>query len=46
MLECVDGSYYTRIIINIDKRLVEHQEGKGATILKSDYRSMRLPKGK
>ena len=36
--ECCDGSYYTGSTINIDKRLIEHQQGKGAI-----YTKKRLP---
>lgn len=30
ILECSDGSYYTGSTKDLDKRIVEHQEGKGA----------------
>ena len=30
ILECSDGSYYTGSTINLEKRLIEHQNGKGA----------------
>lgn len=29
LLECADGSLYTGITTNLDRRLREHQEGKG-----------------
>jgi putative endonuclease len=30
ILECQDGSYYTGITTNIDKRMKAHLEGKGS----------------
>ena len=30
ILECSDGSYYTGSTIDLDRRLFEHNEGKGA----------------
>jgi len=30
ILECSGGSYYTGSTIDLEKRIVEHQEGKGA----------------
>ncbi|WGH75356.1 GIY-YIG nuclease family protein [Tenacibaculum tangerinum] len=30
ILECSDGSFYTGSTINLEKRLAEHQNGKGA----------------
>ncbi|MCL6268129.1 GIY-YIG nuclease family protein [Flagellimonas myxillae] len=30
MLECSDGSYYTGSTIDLDKRLSEHEDGRGA----------------
>ena len=38
ILECADGTYYTGSTIDIDKRLVEHTEGKGA-----NHTKKRLP---
>ncbi|WP_250149199.1 GIY-YIG nuclease family protein [Flagellimonas sp. 389] len=38
ILECSDGSYYTGSTKDLDKRLVEHQEGKGA-----NHTKKRLP---
>ena len=38
ILECSDGSYYTGSTIDLDKRIVEHQEGKGA-----NHTKKRLP---
>lgn len=38
ILECCDGSYYTGSTINLELRLVEHQNGKGANHTKN-----RLP---
>jgi putative endonuclease len=31
MLACKDGSYYTGITTDIDRRLREHKNGKGST---------------
>lgn len=38
ILECADGSYYTGSTWNLEKRLWEHQQGKGAI-----YTQRRLP---
>ncbi|APA63599.1 GIY-YIG nuclease family protein [Maribacter sp. 1_2014MBL_MicDiv] len=38
ILECSDGSYYTGSTKDLDKRIVEHQEGKGA-----NHKRLRLP---
>jgi putative endonuclease len=38
ILECSDGSYYVGSTKDLEYRLFEHQEGKGAK-----YRSRRLP---
>ncbi len=38
ILECGDGTYYTGSTINLNKRLLEHQSGKGANHTKN-----RLP---
>jgi putative endonuclease len=38
ILECSDGSYYVGSTKNLEYRLSEHQEGKGAK-----YTSRRLP---
>ena len=38
ILQCNDGSFYTGSTIDLDKRLNEHQKGKGATHTKK-----RLP---
>lgn len=38
ILKCSDGSYYTGSTINLEKRLLEHQVGKGA-----NYTRTRLP---
>lgn len=38
ILECSDGSYYTGSAISIEKRLKQHQLGKGADHTKKDYR--------
>ncbi len=38
ILECSDGSYYTGSTKDLDKRLLEHQEGKGA-----NHTRKRLP---
>jgi len=38
ILECSDGSYYTGSTKDIEKRLMEHQEGKGA-----NHTKKRLP---
>ncbi len=38
ILECSDGSYYTGSTIDLEVRLVQHQEGKGA-----NHTKKRLP---
>ena len=38
ILECSDGSYYTGSTIDLDKRLIEHSDGKGA-----NHTKKRLP---
>ena len=38
ILECSDGSYYTGSTIDLDKRLQEHQDGRGA-----NHTKKRLP---
>jgi len=38
ILECSDGSYYTGSTINLDERLKEHQDGRGA-----NHTKKRLP---
>ncbi len=38
ILECYDGTYYTGSTIDLDRRLSEHQSGKGA-----NYTAKRLP---
>ncbi|WP_036156299.1 GIY-YIG nuclease family protein [Maribacter forsetii] len=38
ILECLDGSYYTGSTKDLDKRLLEHQDGKGA-----NHTRKRLP---
>ncbi len=38
ILKCSDGSYYTGSTNDIDRRLREHEYGKGA-----NYTSKRLP---
>lgn len=38
ILECADGSYYTGVTNNLDKRLRAHNAGKGAK-----YTRSRLP---
>jgi predicted GIY-YIG superfamily endonuclease len=38
ILECADGSYYIGSTNNLKRRLLEHQEGRGAR-----YTSRRLP---
>ncbi|MEM6894522.1 MAG: GIY-YIG nuclease family protein [Bacteroidota bacterium] len=38
ILKCSDGSYYTGSTIDIEKRIVEHNEGKGA-----NHTKKRLP---
>jgi putative endonuclease len=38
ILECYDGTYYTGNTKNIERRLNEHQKGKGA-----NYTAKRLP---
>ena len=38
ILECVDGSYYVGSTKDLERRLNEHQEGKGAS-----YTARRLP---
>ena len=38
ILECVDGSFYVGSTNNLERRLLEHQEGRGAR-----YTTRRLP---
>jgi len=38
ILECADGSYYVGSTKDLEQRLLQHQEGKGA-----QYTSRRLP---
>jgi putative endonuclease len=38
ILECSDGTFYTGSTIDLDKRMKEHQEGKGA-----NHTKKRLP---
>lgn len=38
ILECIDGSYYTGSTKDLERRLNEHQEGKGAR-----FTTRRLP---
>lgn len=38
ILECADGSYYTGSTIDLDKRLNEHKDGRGA-----NHTKKRLP---
>ncbi|MGX1928899.1 GIY-YIG nuclease family protein [Flagellimonas sp. 2504JD4-2] len=38
LLECSDGSYYTGSTIDLDKRIKEHQDGRGA-----NHTKKRLP---
>jgi len=38
ILECSDGSYYTGSTVDLDIRIVQHQEGKGA-----NHTRKRLP---
>ncbi len=38
MLECVDGSLYTGISVDVERRLSQHRAGKGAK-----YTRSRLP---
>lgn len=38
ILECSDGSYYTGSTIDLDRRLIEHQNGLGA-----NHTKKRLP---
>ncbi len=38
ILECADGSYYTGSTNNLELRLMQHQEGKGA-----NHTKRRLP---
>ena len=38
ILECSDGTYYTGSTVDLDKRMVQHQEGNGANHMKK-----RLP---
>jgi len=36
ILKCGDGKYYTGSTINLEKRIAEHQVGKGANFTKSN----------
>ena len=38
ILECADGSYYVGSTKNLERRLLEHQDGRGAR-----YTARRLP---
>lgn len=38
ILECYDGTFYTGSTIDLDKRMYEHQEGRGA-----NHTKKRLP---
>lgn len=38
ILECIDGSYYVGSTNDLERRLLEHQEGRGAR-----YTTRRLP---
>ena len=38
ILECADGSYYVGSTNDLERRLLEHQEGRGAR-----YTTKRLP---
>lgn len=38
ILECVDGSYHVGSTTDLDKTIIEHQQGKGC-----DYTKNRLP---
>ena len=38
ILECADGTYYTGSTKDLDKRILEHQDGKGA-----NHTKKRLP---
>ncbi len=35
LLECIDGSYYTGVSNNVEKRMLSHREGKGSKYVKS-----------
>ena len=35
ILECLDGSYYTGITNNIEKRMNAHKSGKGSKYIKA-----------
>jgi putative endonuclease len=37
VLLCRDGSFYTGVTNNLDKRLLDHQTGKGAKYTRSHY---------
>ena len=37
VLLCKDGSFYTGVTNNLDKRLLDHQAGKGAKYTRSHY---------
>nr|WP_246474069.1 GIY-YIG nuclease family protein [Arenibacter arenosicollis] len=36
-MECSDGSYYCGSTVDLDKRLMEHNEGRGPTIQKRGF---------
>ena len=42
MLECVDGSYYTGMTNDPERRLAEHEEGNDATAYTYSRRPVRL----
>ncbi|PIU89402.1 hypothetical protein COX58_00535 [archaeon CG_4_10_14_0_2_um_filter_Archaea_38_6] len=35
LLECLDGSYYTGVTNNIEKRMSKHEKGTGSKFVKS-----------
>lgn len=41
ILLCSNGKYYTGSTTDLQKRLVEHQEGRGAALIASDFNSLK-----
>ena len=45
ILECSDGSYYTGVTNNVDKRMKAHAEGKGSKyVYKKGFRKLLFAK--
>jgi putative endonuclease len=45
LLECLDGSFYTGITNNLEKRMKAHKEGKGSKYVRAKgFKQLLLPK--